>query len=154
GGGHVDGAGDGLRRAGDPASGSQDVAGSQERLRRDAAVERTLPADQPLLHDGRGQAILHCAAGGVLTGWSGPDHDDVEVVSHLSHPPFETVHDRGRILRGARFVPANPTPCPRRPSRLRAPVWNAWATIPLTHVRVSATLTACQGATETTQDLQ
>ena len=62
----VDLAGDGLCRAGHPASRGQHVAGADQRFGWDASVIGALPAGQPLLHDGRSHPTVHAASGRVL----------------------------------------------------------------------------------------
>ena len=69
---------------GHPARGREDVAGPDERLRRDAAPVGALAADELALDERDGEPARGAAADGVLTGGSATDDDDVVGVAHRS----------------------------------------------------------------------
>lgn len=75
---HVELAGDGLGRAGNPAGLGERLGRTQQRLREHASIERALATDEVRLDDHHLVALDGRPARQHLASRSGPDHDHVK----------------------------------------------------------------------------
>ena len=131
------------------------LAGSQQRLRRDAGVVGALTTDQLALDDGDPQAPLGQRSSAVLARRASTDHDHIEI----AHPGSSSTAARGRSASDAsstRQSPIVPLEAPlvdgartvgsRRswqpvPSRADARHWPIW---PVPGIRGSVSTAGCQ----------
>ena len=90
------------------ARGVHRLAGTQQRLRRDARPVRALAADQLALDERDAQAALGERAGAVLAGRAAADHDHVVVAAHVGSSAPACSRTMYSAYQSGQFASASP----------------------------------------------